>query len=52
MTYVVATQQDLHLKQLFKITELMGNKDIGQRCQHINFGMVHGMSTRKGTVKL
>lgn len=51
MIYVVASQQDLHLKQLFKIVELMGHKDIASKCQHINFGMVLGMSTRKGTVK-
>lgn len=51
MIYVVASQQDLHLKQLFKIVELMGHKDIAAKCQHINFGMVLGMSTRKGTVK-
>ena len=51
MIYVVASQQDLHLAQLFKITELMGHKDLASRCQHINFGMVRGMSTRKGTVK-
>lgn len=52
MIYVVASQQDLHLQQLFKIIELLGYKDIAQRCQHINFGLVLGMSTRKGTVKL
>ncbi|KUJ19230.1 putative Arginyl-tRNA synthetase, cytoplasmic [Mollisia scopiformis] len=51
MIYVVASQQDLHLKQLFKIIELMGYKDLAKKCQHINFGMVLGMSTRKGTVK-
>lgn len=51
MIYVVAAQQDLHLAQLFKVTELMGRKDLSDRCEHINFGMVHGMSTRKGTVK-
>ncbi|KAJ5585567.1 Aminoacyl-tRNA synthetase class 1a anticodon-binding [Penicillium hispanicum] len=51
MIYVVAAQQDLHLAQLFKITELMGRKDLSDRCMHINFGMVRGMSTRKGTVK-
>ena len=51
MIYVVAMQQDLHLQQLFKIVELMGRDDIASRCQHINFGMVQGMSTRKGTVK-
>ena len=51
MIYVVASQQDLHLQQLFKIEELMGRTDISSRCQHINFGMVSGMSTRKGTAK-
>lgn len=51
MIYVVASQQDLHLAQLFKIEEIMGRKDIADRCQHINFGMVQGMSTRKGTAK-
>ncbi|CAG8972999.1 hypothetical protein HYALB_00007846 [Hymenoscyphus albidus] len=51
MIYVVASQQDLHLKQLFKIIELMGYKDLAKKVQHINFGMVLGMSTRKGTVK-
>jgi arginyl-tRNA synthetase len=51
MIYVVASQQDLHLKQLFKIIELMGYKNLAKKVQHINFGMVLGMSTRKGTVK-
>ncbi|TGZ84166.1 arginyl-tRNA synthetase [Ascodesmis nigricans] len=49
MIYVVASQQDLHLNQLFKILELLG-LDWYKKCQHINFGMVQGMSTRKGTV--
>jgi arginyl-tRNA synthetase len=51
MIYVVASAQDLHLKQLFKIVELMGHGDVAAQCQHINFGLVLGMSTRKGTVK-
>ena len=51
MIYVVASAQDLHLKQLFKIVELMGLKQLAQKVQHINFGLVLGMSTRKGTVK-
>ena len=51
MIYVVASQQDMHLAQLFKILELMGNKDVSDKCQHVNFGMVQGMSTRRGTVK-
>lgn len=53
MIYVVASQQDLHLAQLFKILEIMGSpySDVSKKCQHINFGMVLGMSTRKGTAK-
>lgn len=51
MIYVIASQQDLHCKQFFKVVELMGRKDISDKVQHINFGMVLGMSTRKGTVK-
>ena len=51
MIYVVASQQDLHLKQFFKILELMGHKELVDRCEHVNFGMVLGMSTRRGTVK-
>ncbi|KAL8745881.1 MAG: hypothetical protein Q9190_002027 [Brigantiaea leucoxantha] len=51
MIYVVASQQDLHLAQLFKILELMGHQDVAEKCQHVNFGMVQNMSTRKGTVK-
>jgi arginyl-tRNA synthetase len=51
MIYVVASAQDLHLKQLFKIIELLGHNDIAAKVQHVNFGLVLGMSTRKGTVK-
>ncbi|GAP91096.2 putative arginyl-tRNA synthetase [Rosellinia necatrix] len=51
MIYVIASQQDLHVKQFFKVVELMGHKEIAAKVQHINFGLVLGMSTRKGTVK-
>ncbi|KAJ2515010.1 arginyl-tRNA synthetase [Coemansia sp. RSA 1939] len=47
--YVVSSQQDLHLKQLFKTIELLG-LPYADRFQHINYGLVKGMSTRKGTV--
>ncbi len=49
MFYVVGAAQDYHFQQLFKILELMGCEWVS-KCQHINFGMVEGMSTRKGTV--
>ena len=51
--YVVAYQQDLHFRQLFKVLELMGcewYKD----CEHVAFGMVsfggESLSTRQGHV--
>lgn len=49
MIYVIACQQDLHVAQFFEILKQMDlpwAKDL----QHVNFGMVLGMSTRKGTV--
>lgn len=48
MIYVVSSQQDLHLAQFFKILSLM-NFEWASRMEHINYGMVTGMSTRKGT---
>lgn len=53
MIYVIASQQDLHVAQLFKILEVIGGEyaEVSKKCQHINFGMVLGMSTRKGTAK-
>lgn len=50
MYYVVASQQDLHLQQLFKIIGLM-ERPWASSLEHINYGLVTGMSTRKGTVK-
>jgi arginyl-tRNA synthetase len=47
--YVVAAQQDLHFKQLFKMLEMMGY-EWSTKCVHVNFGMVNGMKTRKGQV--
>jgi len=46
--YVVAYQQNLHFQQLFKMLELLGY-DWSKKCYHVPFGMVKGMSTRKGT---
>ncbi|KAI5161529.1 arginyl-tRNA synthetase [Nematocida ausubeli] len=47
LIYVVASQQDLHFKQLFKLLEMDGYSP--SLFLHINFGMVKGMSTRRGT---
>lgn len=49
MIYVIGSQQDLHTAQFFKIIELMGY-EWASKLQHVNFGMIKGMSTRKGTV--
>ena len=51
MIYVIADQQNEHVAQLFKATEISGHKDIAEKCEHVSFGMVKGMSTRRGTVK-
>jgi arginyl-tRNA synthetase len=50
MIYVVAAPQAHHFKQLFKVLELMGF-DWAKKCKHVDFGLVKGMSTRKGEVK-
>ncbi len=52
--YVVAYQQNLHFKQVFKVLELMG-KTWASDCVHVPFGMVSlegqgALSTRKGNV--
>lgn len=52
--YVVATQQNLHFRQLFKTIELMGY-DWANDMEHVSFGMVSiegsgSLSTRKGNV--
>ena len=51
--YVVAYQQNLHFKQLFKVLELLG-KDWAKDMVHVAYGMVSledgAMSTRKGKV--
>ena len=51
--YVVAYQQNLHFKQVFKVLELMG-KEWAKDLVHVAYGMVSledgAMSTRKGKV--
>lgn len=51
--YVVAYQQNMHFRQLFKVLELMG-KNWVKDCVHVNFGMVSmeegTLSTRHGNV--
>ncbi len=51
--YVVAYQQDLHFRQLFKVIDLMGY-DWYKDMEHVSFGMVsyegETLSTRKGHI--
>lgn len=49
--YVVASQQSLHFKQFFGVLEKMG-KAWAKNCVHVSFGLVKGMSTRKGQITL
>ncbi|CAL1710474.1 unnamed protein product [Somion occarium] len=48
--YVVGDQQELHVAQFFKIVSLL-NAPFADRLEHVSFGRVNGMSTRKGDVK-
>lgn len=51
--YVVASEQNLHFKQLFKVLDMIGF-DYGQKSFHLNYGMVYlpegKMKSREGTV--
>ena len=49
IVYVVASGQSLHFRQLFAVLKLLGNSWF-KDCVHVNFGLVQGMSTRKGNV--
>ncbi|KAM0680579.1 hypothetical protein GINT2_001276 [Glugoides intestinalis] len=46
--YVVSSEQDQHFQQLFTCMEKLGYTR--KQFEHVNYGFVHGMSTRKGTV--
>ena len=52
--YVVAYQQDLHFRQVFKVLELMGYEWATDQMQHVAFGMIsyegEALSTRKGNI--
>ncbi len=51
--YVVAYQQDLHFRQIFRVLEKMG-KPWAKDCVHVSFGMIsyegQALATRKGHV--
>ncbi|RKH35149.1 arginine--tRNA ligase [Corallococcus praedator] len=47
--YVVAQDQALHFRQVFRTLTEMG-QPWADKCIHVPFGRIHGMSTRKGQV--
>ena len=53
MIYVVASEQELHFRQLFKILELL-KKPYASKMYHLSYGLVHlpsgRMKSREGTV--
>jgi arginyl-tRNA synthetase len=49
MMYVISSQQDLHVAQFFKVLKLL-KLPWADELEHVNYGLVKGMSTRKGTV--
>ncbi len=52
--YVVASEQNLHFKQLFAILKLLGYAKVGEKSSHISYGLVNlpsgRMKSREGTV--
>uniref|UniRef100_A0A8C1XNZ7 Probable arginine--tRNA ligase, mitochondrial n=1 Tax=Cyprinus carpio TaxID=7962 RepID=A0A8C1XNZ7_CYPCA len=49
MIYVTDKSQTVHFRQLFHILLAMGHQ-WAERCVHVAFGLVQGMSTRRGEV--
>ncbi|XP_048064208.1 probable arginine--tRNA ligase, mitochondrial isoform X3 [Megalobrama amblycephala] len=49
MIYVTDKSQSVHFQQLFHILSAMGH-EWAERCHHVAFGLVQGMSTRRGEV--
>ncbi|XP_036895258.1 probable arginine--tRNA ligase, mitochondrial [Sturnira hondurensis] len=49
MIYVTDKGQQRHFQQVFQMLQIMGY-DWAKRCQHVPFGVVQGMKTRRGDV--
>lgn len=49
MIYVADKGQKRHFQQVFQILKIMGY-EWAERCQHVAFGIVKGMKTRRGDV--
>ena len=55
--YIIDVRQSLYLQQVFKTLELMGHKEMAERCYHLPYEVVNlpgnvTMSSREGTVVL
>lgn len=48
--YAVGSEQSNYFKQVFKLSNLLSLTHDASELQHIEFGRIKGMSTRKGTV--
>ena len=49
MYYVIGSQQELHMRQLYQILRDL-KLPFADKCEHIQFGLIQGMSTRNGDV--
>ncbi|XP_058163115.1 probable arginine--tRNA ligase, mitochondrial isoform X2 [Dasypus novemcinctus] len=49
LIYVTDKGQKNHFQQVFQVLKIMGY-DWAERCQHVPFGVVQGMKTRRGDV--
>lgn len=47
--YVVGAEQTVHFRQVFEVLRRM-DYDWADRLEHVPFGRIHGISTRKGTL--
>ena len=48
MLYVVEAGQQLHFQRLKGILRVLGHCDLADRIEHVRFGKIRGLSTRKG----
>ena len=48
MLYVVEAGQQLHFQRLKGILEVLNQRDVADKIEHVRFGKIRGLSTRKG----
>ena len=49
MLYVVENAQSSHFSRLKGILNVLGHTDLADKIEHVKFGKIRGLSTRKGT---